>query len=360
MSGAANDREAAVHGTLVIPAYQPGDAFEPLVGQLLDHGFDTVIVVDDGSGESYRSRFDRVAERPGVTVLRHPENRGKGAALKTAFRHALMGTSPAGHRLVTVDADGQHRVDDVVALDRQAAGGEDELVLGVREFSDDVPWRSRFGNRLTRRVLRWFSQIDVRDSQTGLRSLPVAFAEQCLAIEADRYEFELECLLLAKDNGLPITQYPIATVYIDDNAGSHFRPVLDSLRVYWVFLRYALSSLSSFVLDIVLFTIFHGLSGNILGSTYAARLISGSFNFLVNKHAVFRSGSARRYPVELLGYVTLAVTIATLSGVLVGLLARHLDWAVPVIKIVVDSLLFLVNFLVQRRIIFRAGKRTRD
>ena len=153
-------------------------------------------------------------------------------------------------------------------------------------------------NRLTRRVLRWLSRIDVQDTQTGLRSLSLPFAERCLSIAADRYEFELESLLLARDLGIDITQQPIETVYIDGNEGSHFRPVVDSLRVYWVFFRYVLSSLGSFVLDIALFTLFHGLTGHIIGSTYAARFVSGSFNFLVNKHAVFRSRDRRRLALE--------------------------------------------------------------
>ncbi len=315
-----------------------------------------MVIVDDGSDPSCRPIFAMAAQLPGVVVLHHAENRGKGAALKTAFRYVLDQAATATHRVLTLDADGQHRVDDVAAIAERAASTVDDLVLGVREFSDDeVPWRSRFGNRLTRRVLRWLSRIDVQDTQTGLRSLSLEFASQCLSIEADRYEFELECLLLAKDLGVPITQHPIATVYLRDNVGSHFRPVVDSLRVYWVFLRYILSSLGSFVLDIALFTVFHALTANIIGSTYGARLISGTFNFLLNKHAVFRSGSPRRYPIELLGYVSLAVAVATVSALLVVFLSRQLTLSVPIIKVLVDTMLFVVNFMVQRWIIFRAG-----
>ena len=100
-----------------------------------------------------------------------------------------------------------------------------------------MPWRSRFGNTLTRRVLRWTHGLDLLDTQTGLRCLPAEFARETLEIAGDRYEFELECLLLAQARRRPIVQQPIRTIYIDDNASSHFRPLVDSLRVYRVILR---------------------------------------------------------------------------------------------------------------------------
>ena len=111
------------------------------------------VIVNDGSAVGHLAPFERVAALPGVTLLHHEHNRGKGAALKTAFRYVVEQDPGPGHRLITLDADGQHRVEDVEALARRAKSKQDELVLGVRAFSGEVPWRSRLGNRLTRRVL---------------------------------------------------------------------------------------------------------------------------------------------------------------------------------------------------------------
>lgn len=237
MNFPAETEVVAARRVLVIPTLDPGEEFVPLVKRLAGEGCALIVVVDDGSASRNRHRFDLVEPLPGVVVLRHDHNLGKGAALKTGFRYVLRHAPAPAEWLVTLDADGQHRVEDVLAIADREQGTADCLVLGVREFSGAIPWRSRFGNHMTRRVLRWTSGIDVRDSQTGLRSLPLRFAAECLAIEANRYEFELEYLLLAKRRGLLITQHPISTIYLDENIGSHFRPITDSFRIYWALLR---------------------------------------------------------------------------------------------------------------------------
>lgn len=345
--------EALQTTTLIIPAYQPGEGLVELVTQLARYAFDEIVIVDDGSGSSYFTIFDKVSTIDRVTLLLHESNRGKGAALKYAFRHVLRNGVEMDQRFITLDADGQHAVEDVVSIAQRCKNRRECIVLGVRAFSENTPLRSRFGNQLTRKVLNWTKQVDLLDSQTGLRCLPPSFLEQSLTIEANRYDFELECILLAKQNGWPIEQHPIQTIYIDGNVTSHFRPILDSIRIYWVFVRYTIVSISSFALDIGLFTLLYYYSDYIIGSTYVSRMVSGTFNFLANKHAVFQSGEKQRYPRELLQYVGLAVFIATVSGVLVQKLVVLTAWQAPIVKIIVDGALFVVNFLVQRFLIFR-------
>jgi glycosyltransferase involved in cell wall biosynthesis len=223
--------------SLVIPAFRPGPVLGELVRSLASWGFAEILVVDDGSGDAYRADFDALTAVAGVTVLRHDANRGKGAALKRAFRHVLEQGVDPDHGLVTLDADGQHAVDDVLAVSAAGCRKRGTLVLGARDFdAADLPWRSRFGNTLTRRVLRWTHGLALRDTQTGLRCLPADFARETLALEADRYEFELECLFLARRRGRPIAEHPIRTIYEAGNASSHFRPLVDSLRIYRVIL----------------------------------------------------------------------------------------------------------------------------
>jgi putative flippase GtrA len=153
---------------------------------------------------------------------------------------------------------------------------------------------------------------------------------------------------------VPILQHPIETIYIDDNASSHFRPIIDSLRIYLVFIRYMMVSIGSFLLDISLFTGLYYLSGQIIASTYAARLVSGSFNFYFNKHAVFHSHEQRSYLRESLGYIALAIFIASLSGTAVNWLTTATGWHVTLVKILVDVQLFVISFFAQRFLIFNA------
>ena len=340
--------------TLIIPAYNPGNPLIELVKRLQAAIRMPIVIVNDGSDDASRSIFEQIDEMSGVALLRHPDNKGKGAALKTAFRYVLgQPDARPNDYVVTVDADGQHAPEDIEAIVTRGATARGELVMGVRQFTDDIPLRSRFGNQLTRRVLRWVSRVELQDTQTGLRGLPLSFARESLAIEADRYEFELECILLAKQINMQIVEQPIRTIYIDGNAASHFRPVVDSLRIYLVFARYLLVSLSSFLLDIGLFTLFHGFGIGIFSSTYAARFLSGAFNFLFNKHLVFRSHDKRRYLQELIGYVLLAVLLATASGAAVDFFTKLTALHATVVKILVDATLFLISFLVQRLVVFR-------
>jgi putative flippase GtrA len=297
--------------------------------------------------------FAQVKTIANVTLLTHEINCGKGAALKNAFRYITEHDATNTRCIITLDSDGQHGEIDIIAIARRAQIDGDKVIMGVRTFADDVPLRSRFGNILTRKIMRLVSQVDLADTQTGLRCLPLSFAQATLAIEANRYQFELECILLAKQNNIPILQHPIETIYIDNNASSHFRPVIDSLRIYFVFVRYMMVSIDSFLLDISLFTGLHYFSGQIIASTYAARLVSGSFNFYFNKHAVFRSRDQRSYLRESLGYIALAILIATLSGTAVNWFTTTTGWKAPLVKILVDAQLFILSFFVQRFLIFK-------
>jgi glycosyltransferase involved in cell wall biosynthesis len=343
--------------TLVIPAFEPGIGLVDIVKHLSQYPFHLIVVIDDGSGPNFKSIFADVKAMPSVTLLTHDVNCGKGAALKNAFRYIAEHDADHTSCIITLDSDGQHGEQDILAIAQRAHTDGDKLIMGVRAFADDVPLRSRFGNLLTRRVMRLVSQVDLEDTQTGLRCLPLEFAKATLAIEANRYEFELECILLAKSKEVPILQHPIQTIYIDDNASSHFRPVIDSLRIYLVFFRYLIISISSFILDISLFTLLYYLSGHIILSTYVARLVSGSLNFYFNKHAVFRSHDRHRYLRESYGYIALAILIATLSGTAVNWLTAATEWHAPLVKILVDTQLFFLSFFVQRFLIFNPKQR---
>ena len=213
---------------LVIPVCDPDETrFPPLVGRLRED-FAHIVVVDDGSARGHAA-FDVV--RGGVdAVLVHETNRGKGAALRTAFAW-VRENLPNLAGVVTVDGDGQHAPDDVrrVAeeLAREPHGG---LVLGVRSFAGNVPFRSRLGNFWTRGLFRFLTGLAVSDTQTGLRGIPAALLPRLLAIPGDRYEYEIRMLADARRHPAPPREVPVRTIYLDGNASSHYRPLRDTFR----------------------------------------------------------------------------------------------------------------------------------
>ena len=213
---------------LVIPVCDPDEARFPSLVWRLRADFAHIVVVDDGSARG-RAAFDDV--RGDVdAVLIHENNRGKGAALRTAFAW-VRENLPRMVGVVTVDGDGQHDPEDVrrVAeeLAREPNGG---LVLGVRSFAGDVPFRSRLGNFWTRGLFHLITGLSVSDTQTGLRGIPAALLPRLLAIPGDRYEYEIRMLADARRHPTPPREVSVRTIYLDGNASSHYRPLRDTFR----------------------------------------------------------------------------------------------------------------------------------
>jgi glycosyltransferase involved in cell wall biosynthesis len=231
---------------LLVPVWQPEEGFPALVASVVAEGFGAVVIVDDGSDARCSAVFEEVALLPRVAVLRHAMNWGKGRALKTGMEYVLTELREMDG-VVTADADGQHRPADMVRVARglreelEAGGGR--LVLGARGCPAEMPWRSRFGNGLTRRVFALVTGVRLADTQTGLRGFPRALLPELLALEGERYEYEMTVLAhICRMGDMPL-EVPIETVYLKGNRCSHFDPILDSVRVYSVLLRFSVSAL---------------------------------------------------------------------------------------------------------------------
>ena len=346
---------------VIIPSYEPDEKLLKLLHNLKEAEFKEVVIVDDGSeGETYQKIFRQAEQEFGYPVIHHEVNRGKGRALKTAFSYCL--THYAGRLLgcITIDSDGQHTVKDMKACMEALRSHPDSLILGVRDFNrEDVPKRSSFGNKMTSKTMKLLVGLDISDTQTGLRGIPGDFMEELLAEKGERFEFETNMLLRTKNTGRSITEVPIETIYIEDNATSHFHPVRDSIRIYAIFLKFILVSLSSSIVDIVLFTVFlfvlkhfrGGAGSQIMIATVLARVLSSLYNFILNYKVVFQSSSSAGK--TMVKYFCLAVCIMFGSGFLVGQLHRVLPWPETLIKIPVDLLLFFVSYYVQREYVYR-------
>jgi putative flippase GtrA len=335
---------------VVVPAFRPNQALVDLARELVQSLLDRIIVVDDGSGDQFRAVFESCANLPRVEVLRHTANLGKGQALKSGMAHALRtGSDLSG--VVTADADGQHRANDIVRVAQRLAESPGNLVLGTREFSSHVPWRSRFGNILTRRLVRVLVGHQLSDTQTGLRGIPVALLPHLVEIKSSGYEFELDMLIAAKHHGCPIVEETVSTIYEPGNPTSHFNPLFDSMRIYFVLLRFSALSLLTAALDNVIFVLCYALTGRVGLSQILGRACAVIFNYGAARRAVFLSREQHR--TVLPKYLLLVAASGTLSYLLIR--ALHSAFAVPVVaaKILAESGLFILNFLVQRDFIFK-------
>ena len=345
--------QPATRPIVLIPAYQPSPVLPEMVRELAASSeMEAVVVVDDGSGPEYREIFD-AAEREGAIVLQHVINLGKGAALKTGLNAAAC-RFPGHVGVVTADADGQHKVDDILKTARTLAGQPAALVLGVRSFGGDVPLRSRVGNILTRAVMRFVTGQAFTDTQTGLRGIPMGFVPELMRSTPNGYDFELDMLLRCRDARREITEVAIETVYIDQNRNSHFNPLVDSMRVYFVFFRFAAVSMITAAIDNTVFLMLHHSWASVIGCQFASRAVAGVFNYSANKLEVFHSRTHNK--VALPRYCFSVVAQGLVSYFLFIHLSRLLGIDVAVAKIAVETALFFASFIVQREFVFR-GKR---
>ncbi len=334
---------------ILIPSYEPTERLVELVAALPADV--PVLIVDDGSGDNHAQHFEACSHL-GAVVLHHPRNRGKAAALRTGF--AWIERHAPGESVVCADSDGQHRPDDILAvgaaLDVTAqAGKEPGVVLGVRAFDGKVPLRSRVGNRLSSGLVALATRRWLRDTQTGLRGYPPSLLRWAQTVDGERFSYELRLLLAASRAGIPMREVPISTVYLNNNESSHFRPVVDSLRVMAPLAAFAAVSLVSFGIDLGVLLGLHAAFGSLAIGVVGARLVSGAVNFALNRSVVFGSRGALRK--QLGQYVILAATLATASY---ALLSLALWLCVPLVpaKIVTDGALWAASFLVQRIFVF--------
>lgn len=360
---------------VIIPSLDPDEHLKETVEGLKSFGFTRFVLVDDGSKEENKKNFPDPTDD--IVVLHHEVNKGKGAGLKTAFAYIKENLKDAKY-MVTVDGDGQHAPADAKKCVEALGDNENQCILGARCFSqDNVPLRSKIGNNITLFVFHKLCGIQISDTQTGLRAFPTALIPLLLNIEGERFEYETNMLLKFKQRGVEINEVPIETVYIEENHASHFRTIQDSFLVYKFILAYVLSSAISFVVDISFFAIFlkiftkTSLTGSIsifgkeillvqFFATACARLISSLVNYNINKHKVFDYEGENKEGKDntLLKYYALAIPQMFVSAFAVTILVRVLSipatatFLTTLIKVCVDTIIFLVNYRVQRVWVF--------
>ncbi len=345
---------------VLIPVWRPDRVLLDLIDRLLELDFGAIIIVNDGSGPDYDHLFSELSEPAGdarrarIHLVRHAVNLGKGRALKTGLNYYLN-SFPDSIGIVTADADGQHSAEDILAVAQQLQHDQMHLVLGSRRFQGEIPLRSRIGNVITRSIFSALTGTSLSDTQSGLRGIPTALVSSVLRLGGERYEYEMNMLTHAAHSA-GIAEVPIETIYLDGNRSSHFNPIWDSMRIYFILLRFAASSLLAAGIDFIVFSIVLWMSSNLLTSMIAGR-ISSLANFALNRKFVFNSGGG--VAAALVKYYALAAVLGVGAYFSIRFLSGTLGMNVLVAKILSETVLWLGSFSVQRTYIFPSRGRSR-
>ena len=368
------------HVTIIVPSYNPDEKLYQVVKGLTDSGFEEILVVNDGSRPECLPYFAEVEEFPEVTVLTHEVNKGKGRAMKTAFQYVLD-NCPDSIGVITVDGDDQHTIRDIRYMAERMKEEPGKVFIGCRDFNDPkVPARSKFGNKVTSFVFTFLLRIPVTDTQTGLRGTPREYLQDMLDTKGERYEFETEMFFTLKEKKIPFGETTIETVYIGENQTSHFHPFRDSWKIYklifaymfkklFSFFKFMMSSFLSFLADYGIYSLLLFLLKNRMDdrislaiAVVAGKVVSSVLNFTLNRKVVFKSkegmgGTLFRY------YILWACQTACSYG-LITLLSKLFGEESLVVKIllkpVVDIILFLLSYQIQRRWVFGVGRKEKE
>ncbi len=355
---------------IIIPVLNPDSNLYSYILRLANSGYTKIIVVDDGSGPEFKERFDQIKKIEEVDFLRHDINLGKGRAIKDALAYyELLPDKNDFFGVITVDADGQHTIGDVNRLAALMVNHPKALSLGERDFDQEkVPFRSKFGNSCTRNLFKILYHIGLKDTQTGLRGIPNRLIPDFRKLAGDRYEYEMNMLIACSQQRIPIKSITIDTIYVDNNSSSHFHPILDSFKIYKLllgqFFKYSAVSILSFLVDLLLYSVLAaGLEASvtayIMVATIGARAVSSFLNYFLNHRFVFKS--TEKMGQTIWKYYLLAALIALTSGGVVTVIYRVIPKVhTTIIKAVVDTLLFMVSYQVQKIFIFKKNHIERD
>jgi len=332
---------------VLIPAYEPTLNMINLLKELKKNNFE-IIVVDDGSGISFKNIFNKAKKY--ATVLTHEINKGKGRALKTGLNY-IKNNMDSNYIVVTMDCDGQHKVSDAIKLCEYCSNNSKKLILGKRLRNKKIPLRSKLGNSITRIVYKFLTGLDVYDTQTGLRAFSDKLIPFMLKTKGDRFEYEMNVLLKCPKSKIEIDEVEIETIYIENNSHSHFNTLKDSVLIYKEIFKFLISSLCCFIIDYSLYSILILTTNNLVISNIMARIISATINFNINKSKVFKSNG--KYVKQACSYFVLALVILILNTTILSVFVNYFTINQYIAKLLTEIILLFFSWTIQKKIIFK-------
>ena len=342
---------------IIIPAYNPPTKLFDILLEKLDGAFKNILVVNDGSDEKYDKYFKDLERK--CHVLRHEYNMGKGSAIKTAYSYAIDNYKDI-KAYVVIDCDNQHDIEDMINCCKKAIEHPDSLVIGVRDFTlDNVPFKSKFGNIITRNMFKWLFNKTITDTQTGLRAITPAVAKKLLNVPGDRFNYELKCLMTCCEEKIPIIEVPIKTIYIENNKESRFNPVNDSILIYKEFIAYYLKISIPYIISLIVFlTTFYILNlSDDLNALILTNSISGImniiFNILVNYKNIYIHNNIGNNVV----YILKKIIKYFIASFIIYILYNLLNINLLLSKLLVDIILTIIIYIIFKNVGFNSEKK---
>lgn len=214
---------------VLIPAYNPNEKLIELVDKISNEVTSRIVVVNDGSNS--RNVFERIKNN--CIVLENRINKGKGYSLKKGLNWILEQENGI-IGIITVDADGQHAIKDIkniaTKLEENHRKNKQKIILGIRDFSEEnVPIKNKLGNKITANIFRKKTGVEIKDTQTGLRGIPIKNIKEFIYLEGNRYEYEQNMLIDIIQKDIPFEEVHISTIY--NKSKSNFNVIIDSYKI---------------------------------------------------------------------------------------------------------------------------------
>lgn len=310
----------SLDAVVLLPSYQPEETLINLSRGLTLEGF-KVLIVDDGSGPKYQHIFEGAKQY--ATVITYAKNRGKGDALKYGFEYCLNNLKDYKY-VITADGDGQHSINDIHRIYDKVAK-EKKSVIGVRRFEVKTPIKSRIGNMMSKFNQSLATYQYMHDNQCGLRGFTYEMLPKLINIRGSRYEYEMNVLTFLQTKEIPFLTLKIQTIYENNNAGTHFRPIADTLRIQSTlllaglisFILYLLQATSTFfVLKYVEFSIPLGVELAVTMSFLGGLILSLIIKIIVFRPMYPGKLILRNILYELLCYIAILVSATLFTRIL--------------------------------------------
>lgn len=340
---------------VIIPAYNPPIFLKENIDKLNNKGYE-VVVVDDGS------KVKTALTDLSCKVLTLNKNRGKGIALKKAFNYYLENYDQNEYSgVITLDANEKYVLEDLETMQQEmeVLGG---IVIGKRVFEKEM---YRLGQRISLKttsfLMKLFYGQNLKDIRSGAKCISNEALNLIVKTSGSRFEYETHALVDCVNANMNVSECDLRLYYTNDKNESSYHHIKDSVLIYAVLLSriltYLMSSVSSYAIDITMFTIIVWLldhfasTHRIFIATVGARIISSIFNYNMNRRVVFKSNEKAGRTVW--KYYLLCICEMTLSATLVSAVYKLIPLSETLTKVVVDACLFVVSFFVQNKIIFK-------
>lgn len=342
---------------VVMPTKKPSHNMLPMIDALRTNGYRKIVVVNDGCKSQYDEFFETIKIEYGCDVLTHVTHLGKGRSLKNAFNYVLA-NYPYAEGIITIDDVVTHRIDEVEECAANLKRHPDDMILGSRDFNSSVfSSRARTNNKIKQTLIKILTGINVRDTSTGLRGIPISLIEPLLTVEGEGLDYELNTLLYSKQKGISIREFLVEP---DTKDKAMFNPLLHSYKIYWVFLSYCMTSVVATIVDFLVFSTAIASTKlmfptfYIVISTVIARVCSASVNFYLSKNKVFKKDQKNNSMLR--RFFLIAGIQMGLSALLVSLIYYIIPITETIVKIFVDMILFFVFYQIQREWVFNETK----